>query len=125
VDEEPSFDNGVSFFYAYHLSVARKEQRACQGTPAITPDLMTRMTLLAEAMAKYAEMSVRFPPLTYGKKLPTTVCAYLVETYGRMNALFVAHDGTAYESDSLLCCMPILLQTSDFECAEADAKRIQ
>lgn len=106
-----SNDGGTSFFYAYNFECGDiKSSIIKNGTPAITPDLMTRMILLADALAQYAELIGAKDAADLWKEVSESRYNFLMDKLWK-NGRFVSMitDGSEYESDSLLCFMPILL----------------
>ncbi|MBQ8831096.1 MAG: hypothetical protein IJ017_05820 [Oscillospiraceae bacterium] len=104
-------DGGISFFYAYNFECGNlKSSTIKMGTPAITPDLMTRMILLAQALAAYAEKIGAESAAAVWKETADARYRFLMEKLWK-DGKFVCMlaDGTEYESDSVMCCAPIML----------------
>lgn len=119
--------DGVIFYYAYRFECGFAKSSVIRGdSPVVTPDLMTRMVLLAEALAAYADKIGAESAVDQWKDLAERRRAYLLEELWQ-DGRFVCRniDGTVFESESLLCWMPVLLgEKLPEEIAGASAKNV-
>ena len=104
-------EDGIRFYYAYRYECGIDSSSAVkEGTPAITPDLMTRMILSATALAEYAERIGAESAAVRWKAAAEKRLKYLLENLWSGDR-FVCRltDGTEYKSESILCWMPLML----------------
>lgn len=106
-----SYDGGVSFFYAYPFECGDvKSSVLADKMPAVTPDLMTKMALSAFALA---ECGARLNMEKAAERWRNTAARRLEYLTDKLwlDGRFVCRDksGTAYASESILCCTPVLL----------------
>lgn len=120
-------DGGISFFYAYNFECGNlKSSTIKMGTPAITPDLMTKMILLAQALAAYAEKIGAAGAADMWKEAAEARYSFLMTKLWKDGKFIcMLADGTEYESDSVMCCAPIMLgKTLCADAAKAVAETI-
>lgn len=105
-----SFDGGTSFYYAYRFECGCNTSSILfGGTPAVTPDLMTRMILQAKALSALAEKLGHTEAAMSWKAKAEARLYYLLKELWQNGSFTAAASGEKYTCGSALCYLPLLL----------------